>query len=131
MGKLFSFFLIILTIGIYNNKTYVKNYYNNKNIKEKGWMLEDKRTDYWFFYYENGNKKQEGHYLDNKKTKWWVFYDDQENILKKCEYKNNLLNGLTIIYTNNKIVKVEKYIDGEKIKTWTDLREFKKDNTYF
>jgi antitoxin component YwqK of YwqJK toxin-antitoxin module len=109
-------------------KKYARIYYENKILKEEGWLLNNQKTDYWFFYYANGNKKQEGHYQWNKKTNWWIFYNEKGNIEKKSEYKNNILHGLTIIYKNNDIILAEKYVQGKKVKTYNSLESFKKDN---
>ena len=97
-------------------------------LKEEGWVSENKKTDYWFYYYENGNKKAEGHFKNDKKNKWWIFYDENGKVIKKCQYSNNLLNGLSIIYNKGNIIKAEKYINNKKVKTWTSIAEFKKDN---
>lgn len=122
--------LFFICFQSFAQKTYIKNYYPNKNLKEEGWILNDKKTDYWFYYYENGNKKEEGHYQNNQKTNWWIYYDEKQVITKKCEYKNNKLNGITIVYTKGEITKAEKYANGKKVKTWTSLDEFKKDNNF-
>ena len=131
MFKLFSIFIFLTSFGISDTKIYVKNYYPNKNLKEEGWMLNDKKTDYWFYYYENGLKKEEGHYNNNQKTNWWVYYNEKQLVIKKCEYKTNKLNGITIVYYKGEITKAEKYTNGKKVKTWTNLEEFKKDNSNF
>jgi len=131
MFKYLTIILFFTSFGITDSKTYIKTYHPNGKLKEEGWILNDKKTDYWFYYYENGNKKEEGHYRNNQKTKWWIYYDDKETILKKCEHKNNELNGLTIIYSKGKISKAEKYANGKKVKTWTDLNKFKRDNINF
>ena len=130
MLKYVTIILFLTSFGISDSKTYVKNYYPNKNLKEEGWLLNDKKTDYWFYYYENGNKKEEGHYTNNQKTNWWIYYNESQKVIKKCEFKNNKLNGLTIVYFKGEIAKAEKYTNGKKIKTWTNLDEFKKDNNY-
>ena len=122
--------LLLFTGTFFLQKEYIKNYYSNQKLKEEGWMQNGERLDYWFFYYENGNKKEEGHYKNNQKTNWWIYYNENETVIKKCEYKSNKLNGLTIVYSKGKITKAEKYINGKKVKTWTDLNEFKKDNNY-
>ena len=95
---------------------------------EEGWIIDGKKNNYWFYYFETGLKKEEGHYCNNQKTNWWIYFDKKQRIIKKCEYKKNVLNGLTIIYINGKIVSAEKYIMGIKIKSWDNLYEFKKDN---
>ena len=97
-------------------------------MKEEGWLVNDKKSDYWFYYFETGDKKEEGHYYNNQKTSWWIYYDKKRKVIKKCEYKNNVLNGLTIIYKNGEIVSAEEYTMGKKIKSWESLSEFKKDN---
>jgi len=51
-----------------------------------------------------------------------------EVINHKCQLKNNQKNGYCLRYQNKKIVKAEKYKAGKKIKEWTDLKSFKKDN---
>lgn len=131
MLKCLTLLLFLKSFGISDTKIYVKNYYSNKNLKEEGWLLNDKKTDYWFYYYENGLKKEEGHYNNNQKTNWWVFYDEKQIVTKKCEFKNNKLNGLTIVYSQGEIAKGEKYSNGKKVKTWTNLVEFKIDNSNF
>ncbi|MFC6268715.1 toxin-antitoxin system YwqK family antitoxin [Frigoriflavimonas asaccharolytica] len=126
-------FLLILLLPIFSllhnvGEIYSKTYYENGNMKEEGWLIDGMKSNYWFTYYENGSKKSEGHYKNNKKIKWWVFYDSKENITKKCEFKNDKLNGLTIIYSGGNILKAEKYIDNRKVKTWTTIADFKRDN---
>lgn len=124
----YLFFLTFLISSSFAQKEYIRNYYPNGKLKEEGWISNAIKTDYWFYYYENGNKKEEGHYQNNKKTNWWIFYNEKQLITKKCEYKNNQLNGLTILYEKGMIIKAEKYSNGKKIKTWTKIEEFKKDN---
>lgn len=128
MLKSATLFVFLMFFAFGDSKSYVKKYYPNGKNKEEGWMIEDKKSDYWFYYYENGFKKEQGHYSKNQKTNWWIFYDKNQTVVKKCEYKNNVLNGLTLIYKNNKIVLAEKYCMGQKIKSWNTLSAFKKDN---
>lgn len=119
-------FLIMIFINfLFSEIKYIKNYHPNKNLKEEGWTENGIKTKYWFFYYENGNKKEEGHFKNNQKTNWWIYYDEKQQIIKKSEYKRNNLNGITIVFTKGEITKAEKYVNGKKIKTWTDLEEFK------
>ena len=127
MKGLILFLLLVLKLP-HTEREYLKNYYPNGKIMEEGWLENGKKNRYWLFYFDSGLKREEGHYQDDKKTKWWIYYDNNQNILKKCEYKNNVLNGLTIIYHKGRIVAAEKYSMGGKIKTWNTLTEFKKDN---
>ena len=127
MKRLLLFLLFIL-LTAFTEKEYVKKYYSNGKLMEEGWIVNDKKSDYWFYYFETGIKKEEGHYCNNQKNKWWIYYDNNQKVIKKSEYKDNVLSGLTIIYKNGKIVSAEKYTMGKKIKTWNTLSEFKKDN---
>ncbi len=109
-------------------KTYVKKYFDNGKIESEGWFKDNQKVDYWFYYNENGNKKEEGHYSENKKTKWWITYDDNEIINKKCQFYNDKLEGICVIYQNGNIIRAEKYKMNLKIKQWKSLSEFRKDN---
>ncbi|CAM3091740.1 toxin-antitoxin system YwqK family antitoxin [Flavobacterium frigoris] len=125
-----SVFIIILLyfLPASGQKIYFKNYYENGNMKSEGWLYENQKVDYWFYYYENGTKKEEGHFEDNKKIKWWIFYDIKESIQKKTEFKNNVQEGLCIIYKNGSIIKAEQYTNGVKSKEWNSLLKYKRDN---
>ncbi len=133
-------------------KTYSKEYYSNGNLKAEGWINNAKKEGYWKFYHRNGNLQKEGHISNDKpikywyfyrengtleseghfskgtKNMWWLFYDNMERIYHKCQLKNNKKDGYCLLYTNEKLVKVEKYKAGKKIKEWTDFRSFKKEN---
>lgn len=122
--------LLFILLSSFAQKEYVKSYFQNGKLKEEGWMSNGKKVNYWFFYYENGNKKQEGHYKNDQKVSWWIFYDEKQIVTKKCEYKKDKLNGISILYDQGQIIKAEKYIDGKKIKTWTSIEEYKKDNFF-
>jgi len=124
--------LVLLLVASYSfsQKVYVKHYHPNGKLKEEGWVIDDKKTDYWFYYFENGLKKEEGHYKNNQKTAWWIHYDRKQTIIKKCEYKDDKLDGLVIVYSKGDISKAEKYCNGVKLKTWTDIKEFRKDNNH-
>jgi antitoxin component YwqK of YwqJK toxin-antitoxin module len=123
-----SFIVLLFTISGFAQKKYQKEYYSNGNLKAEGWLLADKKSNYWYFYNSNGDKKEEGHFKNNQKTSWWIFYDSNQKITKKCEFQNNLPSGLCLLYTNGKIQKAEKYTNGKIVKTWTNLSQFIKDN---
>ncbi|QMU65597.1 MAG: hypothetical protein GKR88_15785 [Flavobacteriaceae bacterium] len=136
----------------FSQKTYHKIYYKNGNLKEEGWIKKNKKNGYWKFYYENGVlkskghfkdnletkywyffrknsiKEKEGHYFSGKQNKWWLYYDDKGHIYHKCQLKDNKKNGYCLIYKMEKLTKVAKFQQGKKIKEWTDLKSFKKDN---
>lgn len=129
MRNIFFFILVFINFS-FAQKVYVKNHHPNGKLKEEGWIDNYKKIDYWFYYYENGLKKEEGHYKNNQKVNWWIFYDEKQTIIKKCEFNRNKLDGISIIYLNGEITKAEKYSNGKKVKTWTDLSNFRKDNFF-
>ncbi len=136
----------------FSQNTYQKNYFSNGNMKSEGWIANGKKngfwkyyfknqqvkkeghykkgkpSKYWYFYRKDGLKDKEGHYKNGKKNKWWLFYDKEGNINHKCQLKNNDKNGYCLIYKMNQLIKASKYKEGKKIKEWTDLSSFKKDN---
>lgn len=145
-------FCFFLTLNLSAQKTYQKNYFDNGALKEEGWMKNGKKTDYWKFYYENGtikkeghfsknksskywyfyayngNKKSEGHFANGEKNNWWLFYDSKGNINHKCQLKHNQKNGYCLMYNKGKMVSVSKFKAGKKIKEWTNIESFKKEN---
>ena len=152
LKKCFVGILICLSSCIYGQKTYQKNYYSNKTMKSEGWVENGQKTGYWKYYYKNGSikkeghyknstpvkywyfyarnglKEKEGHYAQGKKNKWWLFYDTEGNVNHKCQLKDNHKNGYCLIYRKNRIIKASKFQQGKKIKEWTDLSSFRKEN---
>ena len=152
---LYVFLLLIMSCPtrIFSQKKYHKEYYNNGQIKEEGWLLNTHKTAYWKFYYQNGNIKKEGHFKNNLATKywyfyrrnsskekeghfkkgtqynWWLFYDNKGYVNHKCQLQNNQKNGYCLIYRENKLVKASKFKQGKKIKEWTDFSSFKNENS--
>ena len=130
MLKYLTFSVLLSLFGISDSKIYVKNYHQNKNLKEEGWILNAKKSDYWFYYFGNGNKKEEGHYKNNQKTDWWIYYDEKQLITEKCQFKNDKRDGISVIFANGKIIKAVRYLNGKKNKTWKNYEEFRRDNAF-
>ena len=107
---------------------YWKFYYENGNVEKEGRYSTNKPIKYWYFYTQNGFKKSEGHFTKGNKANWWLFYDDMEKINHKCQLKNNQKNGYCLMYKNEKLVSAAKFKAGKKIKEWTNLKAFKKEN---
>jgi antitoxin component YwqK of YwqJK toxin-antitoxin module len=147
-------FLLLISSAtkIFSQKKYHKKYYESGQIKEEGWILNDKKTAFWKFYYQNGNLKKEGHFKNNletnywyfysknsskekeghfkkgSKNNWWLFYDMKGFINHKCQLKNNQKNGYCLIYKKQKLIKASKYKNGKKLKEWTDFSSFTNEN---
>ena len=120
--------IIFFSTEIYSQKKYSKSYHNNGKMKAEGWMLNNKKTDYWFFYRKDATKEKEGHYINDNKENWWIFYDKLEEVSFKCQFKKNKKNGYCLIYKNNNLVKASKFKDGKLIKEWNDFDSFRKEN---
>ena len=61
-----------------------QTFWDNGNIKEKGFVIDDKREDYWVYYNEDGSVSVKSYYLSNDEKKRW-------------EYK--ILDGITYVYS--------------------------------
>jgi len=144
--------LLFFCISVSAQKIYQKTYFENGNLKEEGWKQNNQKVDYWKFYHQNGSlqkeghfstnkeikywyfyrsnktKESEGHFISGKKNKWWLFYNETEILIRKCQFKDNQINGYCFLYENKKVVKSEKYKAGQKIKEWTDMKSFRKEN---
>ncbi|WP_034045787.1 toxin-antitoxin system YwqK family antitoxin [Wocania ichthyoenteri] len=152
MKKNLFYIILLISLSASAQKTYQKNYFDNGNLKSEGWTKNNQKNGYWKFYYENrsiekeghfsankpvkywyfytenGIKKSEGHFIKGEKTNWWLFYDDKEKIDYKCQLKHNKKNGFCLMYKNEKLISAAKFKAGKKIKEWTDLKAFKKEN---
>jgi antitoxin component YwqK of YwqJK toxin-antitoxin module len=122
-----QFLLLFTLLSQSADKFYNKTFYLNGNIASEGWTQDSKKIDYWFYYFDNGTKKCQGSYKENKKINWWIVYRTDGSVLKKCQYKNDVLNGLSIHYIQDKIICAEKYEKGIKKKIYYSIEEYKKD----
>lgn len=135
-----------------SDKSYVKEYFDNGQLKAEGWSQLDRKTDFWIFYHSNGqvaskgnfrnNKKEgywyfydtdgaivkEGHYHKNSAEQWWIFYDIAAQTTSKFQYQNNEKNGFALRYKKEKLTKAEKYQDNRKVGEWTSYFAFRRDN---
>ncbi len=148
-----KFFTIILFLNFLflPEKQYDKTYFLNGKMKAEGWVVNNVKTDYWYFYYENGKIKEEGRYEKGQKTDywkcynpngtkkmegrfqlnqphaWWLFYANGK-LSAKVEYSNGQKNGLTLLFKNGDLYKAEKYQQDKKLGEWTSYEAYQKDN---
>lgn len=117
--------------GDYKNglKTgYWKTYHTNNILIAKGSYKNGLKNGYWHFFSETGLPLEEGKFSENKKSMWWQFFNKKGVISHKCELKNDTYEGYCIHYLNGNIKKASLYKEGKKLKEWTDIQSFKKDN---
>lgn len=104
-----------------------KFYYDNGQLESTGlysinkWTNTSHKDKEWKYFYKNGILKEKGNYKaeeisnDFKVGKWQEFYENGK--LKTINnYLNNKLEGDYIEYDENgRVIKKEKYWDGNKI----------------
>lgn len=84
LQKTFLFLsLSFISLASFSQKKYQKIFYKNGQLKEEGWLLNNKKTAFWKFYYENGNLEKEGHFVANLETNYWYFYGKDASKKKK------------------------------------------------
>ncbi|MFK5974124.1 MAG: hypothetical protein QM485_12705 [Flavobacteriaceae bacterium] len=107
---------------------YWKFYHRNGRISEQGHYEYNKREKYWYFYHRNMVITKEGHYINGEMTQWWLFYNEKGRISHKCQLRKGKKNGYCLKYQNEKLTSAEKYQNGKKIKEWSTLRSFEREN---
>ncbi|MCX2764126.1 toxin-antitoxin system YwqK family antitoxin [Aquimarina muelleri] len=103
-------------------------YYPNGKVSHEGHYQNNKKNGYWYFYTEKNKLSKEGHFINDKAEKWWIIYDIATKITRKYQYKNNKKQGYCLLYKNNKLFKVELFVNDKKTGGWTDIISFKRDN---
>ncbi|WP_405329879.1 toxin-antitoxin system YwqK family antitoxin [Leeuwenhoekiella sp. LLG6367-2.1] len=143
--------MFVLVMGSNEQKTYIKEYYENGILKSEGWSVNNQKTDYWFYYFENGNVKGKGSYETNKKNGYWFFYNQsnavisqghyqngkrvdwwvllrEKNVVEKVQFVNDVRQGYSLLYKNGNLFKAQHYKDNILTGAWTSIAHFKKDN---
>lgn len=144
--------LLVCAVGFSQSaKHYSKTYYENGNLKAEGWLLNESKTDYWYFYNTDGSLNAKGSFTDDKKNGYWYFYAADEQLLKEGHYKNDEAadwwvfhkpggisekvqfkygsrQGYALIYKNGTLFKAERYKNDILTGSWTSVSQFKKDN---
>jgi antitoxin component YwqK of YwqJK toxin-antitoxin module len=157
MKTILALILFFCTIGQQPKPTahYQKLFYNSGQLKASGWVQNqqkikyckeynpygsliaeghyqsNEKCKYWFFYHFNGKLKGEGHYQNGQKNDWWNSYDDEGILIEKCQYKDNELHGYRVLLSAAKPYKVEMYVQGKKVKEWTNYTRFLIDHPQF
>lgn len=152
---LFVFTFLFVSLGMMGSesqRTYIKEYYSNGNLRAEGWKKDAVKMDYWIFYHMNGRIASKGHFSNNHKNGYWYFYNPDRKLIKeghfiggsaenwwifyeigtpnksKFQYKNNRKNGYCLRYHKRSLIRAEKYLDDRKIGEWHTVSDFKHDN---
>lgn len=102
---------------------YVKNYYDNGNLQNEGWVKDGLPTGVWKMYDVNGNLSQVGSYQLGKRTGRWLQGDlgsvrnmseiclnpNLENLEEILSYQEKLLDVSVVLYNMGKVLKRTYY----------------------
>ena len=104
--------------GFVRNNRWVgeyKDYYDNGKIREQKNYLDGKLEGKALLYYKNGEIKERKFYISDKLEKQFLYYYNNGQLWIKCNYLNGKLNGDRFIYYEDGILeKKETYKDGIK-----------------
>lgn len=95
-------------------------YYPEGSVKTISLFSDDGRLARSVSYFKNGNIMARGNYLETKKDSTWLFYSDNDtNPVSRENYRNGLLNGVSITYYPNGIIsETIEYSEGIKNGKW-------------
>ncbi len=112
--------LVLLTSGTqqYPGDWYTKNYYENGNMKEEGWLLKKEKTAYWIFYYSNGTIKEKGNYKLNAKDGYWKTYFSNGQLKSAGAFVNGKQNGWWEHFYENGKPKYQAFYIGRQKNDW-------------
>ena len=118
-----------------------KEYYPNGNLKSKGEYVNSFKIGEWVYCFSNGKIEQVGTYDKKGKAQgeWKWFYPcadssklENGNLLRKENYRNNLLEGPMIEYSDSgKVITKGEYVENEKEGFWMlQLADYKEEGNY-
>jgi len=127
---------------------YIRYDYQNGNIKDEGFYLnnikhgwwrgftesgivlyfgqfdQNLKTKYWKYFYENGNICEEGIYNQGNKEGWWKKYNDSGDLIAMGTYINDLKEGLWQYFYSNGNLKAEgEFYRNKKVDWWKEYNE--------
>lgn len=110
---------INVTQGGYSGKLlngpYVE-FYENKNLKEKGNFKNGLKSKEWNSWSENGLLKEKINWTNGRENGRFYRYDAKGNPKESGRYKNGLLNGKLVSYISADSSSIADYKKGELIK---------------
>lgn len=104
----------VLTKPPQNVDSLYVSYYQNGNIKSKGYYEKGKADGPWEYYYENGNPKMKGNLKDNSYHGLWTFYFENGNLNMEGEMKNGQKDGDWKHYYENGNVKSQGFYKKDR-----------------
>ena len=96
----------------------VREYHENRKIKEEKNYKDGKKDGKWTYFHENGQIRLEENWKDGKKDGKWTWYYENGKIEYERNYKGGKGDGKwTYFHENGQIRLEENWKDGKIIKT--------------
>lgn len=96
---------------------YIK-YFQNGEVKIKGYYIENEPKGKWDYYYENGNLKMSGE-RENADEGIWEYFHENGTIKMKGRISGNKKEGRwSYYYDDGKLKSLGNYKEGEKSGDW-------------
>ncbi len=77
-------------VVIDGEKSQVKTYYDNGQLKEIGSFVNEKAEGVWVRFDEEGNKVSQGSFVDGEKHGLWLVWSADGEALYHINYENNV-----------------------------------------
>jgi uncharacterized protein len=89
-------------------------FYENGNIKMKGEILDKASHGQWTYYYENGKVNMEGKMAKGLREGEWKFYYENGNLKNSGLYKKDLREGLWNYFYEDGAFKAQAKFESDK-----------------
>jgi antitoxin component YwqK of YwqJK toxin-antitoxin module len=77
------------------------SWYDNGQVKEEGYYVDNKQIGNWITYYKNGYKESEGVYKNDFQTGKWINWHDNGQKESEGKYKKGYTKGIWISWFEN------------------------------
>jgi antitoxin component YwqK of YwqJK toxin-antitoxin module len=104
--------------------SFYSTYYQNGNLKAKGFYIKNRATGPWEYYFENGNLRSRGELKDNQTVGVWEYFYENGGISMAGELvKGQKENEWKFYYENGEVKSTGSYEKGKKQGLWTYFNE--------
>ncbi|WP_196890766.1 toxin-antitoxin system YwqK family antitoxin [Aureivirga marina] len=112
-------YLLPLLVFASQEEVYLKEYFDNGQVKSEGWKKGTQKIRYWKYYYADGTLKEEGHFKNGLKENYWKSYFENGRLKNEGSYSYNQKNNYWKSYFQNGKLKEEgRYVQNKKDLYW-------------
>jgi hypothetical protein len=87
-------------------------FYDNNNLKEKGFFKKGLKVGRWKAWFENGALKEESNWCAGLRNGLTVTYNEDGSVESIENYKNGIYNGKVIQYESGQVTSTQFYKNG-------------------